>query len=71
MKTCHKCGTRMWATQVKTPTGPKDSFKTRYDCANGHSGTLEGQAGTPESEWAHYGAVWPPSERADLPNKDA
>ena len=67
MKTCYKCGRRMWPTQTKTPTGPHDGFEVRWDCANGHSGTESGQTGTPESEWAKTGEVWGPSVRVDSP----
>ena len=66
MKTCHKCNCRMWPTQTKTPTKENGAFSVRYDCANGHTGTVEGQAGTDESEWAHYGVVWGPDKRVDL-----
>jgi len=43
---------------------------TRKTTRKGNSGTIEGQAGTPESEWAKKGEVWGPSVRVDSPEGD-
>lgn len=67
MNTCYQCNERLHTETEQLPAGDGQGFVLRYFCSNGHTGTLEGQAGAEEHRWAKYGEVWAPKERADAP----
>jgi len=67
MKTCYKCGERLFGEQTQTPTGVNEPFEMVYRCPNGHTGTVQGLVGEDQSEWRKTGDVWGPSVRADEP----
>jgi hypothetical protein len=68
MNTCYQCNERLHSEIEQLPANNGQGFVQRYFCRNGHTGTLEGQAGTEEQQWGKYGEVWAPSERADAPD---
>ncbi len=67
MKTCHQCGEKLHVDQERIPARKNQQFVVKYYCSQGHTGRIKGQAGTPETEWAHYGEVWSPRKRVDSP----
>lgn len=68
MKTCYQCGEKLHVDQERIPARKNQQFVVKYYCSQGHTGQIKGQAGTDETEWAHYGEVWQPEKRADAPN---
>lgn len=57
MTGCNTCGA---TTKVVASAGGTKSglFRERYECANGHTGTITGNAEQPAKHWNRYGEVF-------------
>jgi len=55
--TCETCGA---AVSLESSEGgtKRGQFTEQYNCANGHSGMVSGEAGEPADAWSRTGAVF-------------
>jgi len=54
---CNKCGE---ATTLVESSGATEhgAFEEQYECANGHTGTVKGEASEMPEKWDRYGSVF-------------
>ena len=54
---CETCNAAVVITDSSEHTG-EGRFKERYECANGHTGTISGREEDAPSQWSKYGQVF-------------